>query len=74
MEVIIEQFYINLQNIKTDNPKKPIKTATRYVIDEAFGESNLEKAFYLPHNYLKGVFEDMAWRKFWNYLDSEGVV
>lgn len=60
--------------IKTDNPKKPIKTATRYVIDEAFGESNLEKAFYLPHNYLKGVFEDMAWRKFWNYLDSEGVV
>ena len=60
--------------IKTDNPKKPIKTATRYVIDEAFGESNLKKTFYLPYNYFKGVVGDMAWRRFWNYLDSEGGV
>ena len=67
--------YANYGSGIYENPiKKPIKTATRYVIDEAFGESNLKKTFYLPYNYFKGVFEDMAWRRFWNYLDSEGVV
>ena len=39
--------YANYGSGIYENPiKKPIKTATRYVIDEAFGESNLKKTFY----------------------------
>ena len=60
--------------IKTDNPKKPIKTATRYVIDEALGETNVEKIIKISGMYGASVFEDIAWRWFWDHTSEYGVI
>lgn len=67
--------YANYGSGIYENPiKKPIKTATRYVIDEKFGKTNLDKIRKISEIYKDGVIGDIIWRGTWNYLDSEGVV
>lgn len=50
------------------------KSVTRYVIDEKFGKTNLDKIRKISEIYKDGVIGDIIWRGTWNYLDSEGVV
>ncbi len=64
----------SIKYVQTDNPKKPIKSVTRYVIDEKFGKTNLDKIRKISEIYKDGVIGDIIWRGTWNYLDSEGVV